>query len=98
MNFKIDNMKANNLIIDGVDYIGTFYHEIKGDTNKEMYIQHNRYSDDDEWSEVVEFGYTKIAVEDIGYFTGWIEYEKVKAVKIRVYRLDTDDYQEYIYK
>ncbi len=87
-------MKANELIIDGVDYIGTFYHEVKGNTNKEMYVQH----DDDEWSKVVEFGYTKIAVEDIGYFTDWIEYEKVKAVKIKVYRLDIEDYQEYIYK
>lgn len=87
-------MKASNLIIDGIDYIGTFYHEIKGDTNKEMYVQH----DDDEWSEVEEFGYTKIAYKDIGYFTGWIGYDKVKAVKIRVYQLDTGDHQEYIYK
>lgn len=87
-------MKANELIIDGVDYIGTFYHEIKGDTSKEMYVQH----DEDEWSEVEEFGYTKIAYKDIGFFTGWIEYDKVKAVKIRVYRTTLDDYQEYIYK
>lgn len=86
-------MKANNLIIDGVDYIGTFYHEVKKDGDKDMYILH-----DDEWSEVKEFGYTKIACDWLGYQTAWVNYDEVKAVKIRVYRADLEDYQEYIYK
>ncbi len=86
-------MKANELIIDGVDYIGTFYHGVKRNPDKQMYIQH-----DDEWSEVKEFGYTKIACDWLGYQTELVEYDKVKAVKIRVYRPDIEDYQEYIYK
>lgn len=86
-------MKANNLIIDGVDYIGTFYNEVKKDGDKDMYILH-----DDEWSEVKEFGYTKIACDWLGYQTAWVNYDEVKAVKIRVYRADLEDYQEYIYK
>ncbi|MHA2377266.1 MAG: hypothetical protein ACXAB9_13980 [Candidatus Thorarchaeota archaeon] len=86
-------MKANELIIDGVDFIGTFYHEVKEDLDKQMYIQH-----DDEWSEVEEFGYTKIACNWLGHYTAWVDYDKVKAVKIRDYRAETDDYQEYIYK
>ena len=93
--------KANNLIIDGVDFIGTFYNEVKENQDKQMYIQYDDSYNNftlDEWSEVVEFGYTRIAVADIGYFTGWIEYDKVKAVKIKVYRTEMDDYQEYIYK
>ena len=51
-------MKANELIIDEVDFIETFYHGVKEDPDKEMYIQH-----DDEWSKVKEFGYTKIACD-----------------------------------
>ena len=86
-------MKANQLIIDGVDYIGTFYHGVKEDPDKEMYVQHGV------WSEVKEFGYTKIACDVwLGYETEWVDYDKVKAVKIKDYRQDTDDYQEYIYK
>lgn len=86
-------MKANELIIDEVDFIETFYHGVKEDPDKEMYIQH-----DDEWSKVKEFGYTKIACDWLGYQTEWVDYDKVKAVKIRDYRPEMDDYQEYIYK
>ena len=91
------SMKTNKLIIDGVDYISTFYHQVKENGDIYMHILHDVYGDD-EWSEVVEFGYTKIAVEDIGYFTGWIEYDKVKAVKIRVYSEEIEDYREYFTK
>ena len=52
---------------------------------------------DDEWSEVEEFGYTKIACDWLGYHTAWVNYDEVKAVKIRVYRVELEDYQEYIY-
>ena len=86
-------MKANQLIIDGVDFVETFYHEKNKDNDKEMDIQH-----DDEWSKVKEFGYTKVACDWLGYQTEWVDYDKVKAVKIRVYRPDIEDYQEYIYK
>ena len=86
-------MKANELIIDGVDFIETFYHEVIKDGDKEMYILH-----DDEWSEVKEFGYLQIVCDWLGYQTAWVNYDEVKAVKIRVYRVDLEDYQEYIYK
>ena len=65
-------MKANNLIIDGIDYIGTFYHQIKGNANQKMYIQHD---DDDTRDSLVEFGYTKIGVMN-GYYNEVIQYMK----------------------
>jgi len=86
-------MKANELIIDGVDFIGTFYNEVKDNPFKDMYIHQ-----DGEWSKVEEFGYTKIACDWLGYQTEWVNYDKVEAVKIRVYRAETDDDIEYIYK
>lgn len=86
-------MKANELIIDGVDFIGTFYNEVKDNPFKDMYIHR-----DNEWSKVEEFAYTKIACDWLGYQTEWVDYSEVKAVKIRVYRAEIGDSQEYIYK
>ena len=51
-----------------------------------------------------QLGFTEIDLGELSTSTNlyvsseWVDYDKVKAVKIRDYRPEMDDYQEYIYK
>jgi len=88
-------MKAKELIIDGVDMIGTFYNQVSNDDDQDMWVSSGG-SEEDDWYRIEEFGYSKI----IGMFRREIfdiEYDMVKLVRIGKWDYDLEDFKYYIY-
>jgi hypothetical protein len=88
-------MKAKELIIDGVDMIGTFYSQVLNDNNQEMYVTEGDIGEDD-WYSVEEFGYSKIICLFYRELIV-VEYENVKSVRIGKWDDDLEDFKYYIY-
>jgi hypothetical protein len=88
-------MKAKELIIDGIDMIGTFYSQVLNDNEQEMWVTEGDISEDD-WHSIEEFGYSKIICLFYRELTV-IEYENVKSVRIGKWDDDLGDFKYYIY-
>lgn len=88
-------MKAKELIIDGVDMIGTFYSQVLNDNEQRMWVSEEDTNECD-WLEVEEFGYSKIICWFYRELTV-IEYENVKSVRIGKWDYDLEDFKYYIY-
>ena len=88
-------MKAKELIIDGIDMIGTFYSQVLNDNEQKMWVTEGDIGEDD-WYSIEEFGYSKI----ICWFYRElivVEYENVKSVRIGKWDYDLEDFKYYIY-
>lgn len=88
-------MKAKELIIDGVDMIGTFYNQVANDDEQDMYVSLGGVEEYD-WYRIEEFGYSKI----ICMFRREVfdmEYDKVELVRIGKWDDDLGDFKYYIY-
>jgi hypothetical protein len=88
-------MKAKELIIDGVNMIGTFYSQVLNDNEQEMWVSEEDTNECD-WYRVEEFGYSKIICWFYRELTV-IEYENVKSVRIGKWDYDLEDFKYYIY-
>ncbi len=89
-------MKAKELIIDGVDMIGTFYSQVLNDNEQDMWVTEDDINEDTAWHRVEEFGYSKIMCWFFRELTV-VEYENIKSVRIGKWDDDLGDFKYYIY-
>ena len=89
-------MKAKELIIDGVDMIGTFYSQVLNDNEQDMWVSEDDINEDTAWHRVEEFGYSKIMCWFFRELTV-VEYENIKSVRIGKWDDDLGDFKYYIY-
>lgn len=89
-------MKAKELIIDGVDMVGTFYSQVLNDNEQDMWVTQDDINEDTDWYRVEEFGYSKIMCWFFRELTV-VEYENIKSVRIGKWDDDLGDFKYYIY-
>lgn len=89
-------MKAKELIIDGVDMIGTFYSQVLNDDEQDMWVSTEDINEHPTWYRVDEFGYSTIMCTFLR-IPSRLEYENIKSVRIGKWDYDLGDFKYYIY-